>query len=195
MSLYSTLMREVEIPTYGATLTNIVSLKQRGKEMETKKLVVVLNGDLIVDAAECDSVNISFDGNTIKVDVLTTSKEPLKEVPAETGFTVEETVQIFPLQGLDMENFEKLSVFRNKDNKSTKLTGEALTVTTKVFDIQDMNAVDDSISELLQLEKDHLVKGEKVIKVNVVEYIYSDSDHFILAETVILENSEGTPEE
>lgn len=195
VDLYPTLLRDVKMHEYGATLSGIASLGQRGKEMETRKLIVIVDGDKY-DPIECDSINISFENGTIKVDVLTATKvaPTTEEAPAEKGFTVAEYTDKFSLSGPDLMAFESLSKFRDDSNKSTETAGKFISIETEKYNIQDMNSVQAAILDLVEKESNQLTEGQKVVSVNFVEFKYVDDDNFILIETAILSDPEEVPE-
>lgn len=187
-SLYPTLLREVETPQYGATLQSIVKLGKRGEQMETRKLVMVLNGDK-QDPIECATLNVQIEGDTIVVDVRT-AEQPVDEgAPAADGLAVSEMTNNFRLQGEDLDAFEMLSDFRLLDNKTVAEEGKtfvAVTLESSVYNIQDLSAVQNASLELMEKERKYLADGYKVYTVSTPRYDYESTNHFKLIETASL---------
>ena len=197
-----TLLRKVDVPTYGATLQNIVPLDPRGAVMSHKQLVVVVDGDRY-EPIECGLVNISLNGDTVVVDVSTVaaSKQPKEEM--KVGFvTSENTGDTFEMQGADLADFNLISPFRSgehlvEDGFDPGVEQEnyhAVELETAKYDIQDLTSVTAAIHDLVKKEQECIDNGNKVDTVQTPVFIYENANTFRLVEKAVLykeQTSEG----
>lgn len=190
---YSTLLREVEPPKFGTTLIDIVPIIRKELKMN-KKLTVIVDGDEY-DSIECENIHINFDGDTIQVDITTLpDNKELKPVdtPNDNGFDVDNTLTTFALAGDILNNFKKMSPFYDPKNiisdviDISKYNTITIDIQTSLYNIQNMAAVDNALAELVQLEKTHILKGNKILMSGTVYYNYTDDDHFMLTRTAVL---------
>lgn len=192
---YPYLLKDIEHKSFGASLTNIISLKKGEVAMATtKKLVVIYDGEEY-EPVNCQSVKIQFEGDTVILTVALMKDEPQTEVtpddiPTENAVISTSPDETFELQGDDLEAFEALSDFRNVEyqskEKNDSKSEEAHTVESEVYDIQDLQSVQNAIYDLIEREKELLSKGYKVFKYTVPKFDYKDKNLFKLVESVVL---------
>jgi len=184
---YPFLLKNVEHKSFGASLTNIISLKKGEVAMATtKKLVVIYDGDEY-EPVNCQSVEIKFEGDTV---ILTVALAKDESQPVEDAVISTSPDETFELQGDDLEAFEALSDFRNveyqsKEKNDSKLE-EAHTIESEVYDIQDLQSVQNAVYDLIEREKELLNKGYTVFKYTVPKFDYKDKNLFKLVESVVL---------
>ncbi len=161
-NIYKVLLKDVEHKSFGASLTNIISLKKGEVAMATtKKLVVIYDGDEY-EPVNCQSVKIQFEGDTVILTVVLMKDEPQTEVtpndaPVEDAVISTSPDETFELQGDDLEAFEALSDFRNveyqsKEKNDSKLE-ETHTIESEIYDIQDLQSVQNAVYDLIEREK------------------------------------------
>ena len=187
MDTYSHLLRDIKQQSFGASLTNIISLKKGEVAMATtKKLVVIYDGDEY-EPVNCQSVKIKFEGDTVILTVVLAKDESQPVEDAVISTSPDET---FELQGDDLEAFEALSDFRNvkyqSKEKNDSRSEEAHTIESETYDIQDLQSVQNAIYDLIEREKEFLNKEYIVFKYTVPKFDYKDKNLFKLVESVVL---------
>ncbi len=193
--LYPELLREVEVVQFGATLQSLVKLGKRGNQMETKKLVLVINGKR-QDPIACNMLNFQIEGDTVTLEASLVADT--EEAPAVDGIDSVMNDTIFMLQGDDLDALTLLSDFRAEPNK---ITGEdglppvAVTIESGVYNIQDMTAIQNASLDLIAQERTYLDDGYQVVEVSVPRYIYENINDFKLIETAVLHKTADKPAE
>jgi len=193
--LYPILLREEKQVSYGASLQNIVPLEEKGIIMR-KKLIITIDGEDF-SPLECDTIDVNFKEDTIKIIVQTILPEIVQGKTTAPGIITEEKGK-FAMTGEDLIAFTELSEFRLDKNKEVTSKEEDLstiTLESDLYDIQDLNSVQNASFDIIDKEKQYLTKGFKVFKVNTPEYIYQDNNNFKLVETSVLHKIEPVSEE
>jgi len=190
--LYTTLLREEKVISYGATLHNIVPLTKENKGNKMKKVVITIDG-IATEAIICNDLNVKYGNETINIDLHTFVVEKgIAPSPSVDGFGNEEeevSTSSYELQGDDLDAFAMLSEFRMTQNKTEKIEGvtpTAVTIESELYNIQDSPSVQNASMDLMEREHDSLQNGSKVYNVSNPRFVFEDKDNFKLIETAVL---------
>ncbi len=190
MNFYPYLLRQENSKQFGVNLSNIIPVKR--KRSMSKKLVVFFN-DEEQEPIEVANIDIQINNDTIVLrinskNVTQNTTETALDTPSVDGIVASHVEEKFLLKGEDLESFETLSELRN--NRATKqkgITPIQHIIETQVFNIQDIQSVDQATMELLNAEQKLINSGYKMLEVNTPEFIFEeDAEHFKLIETCIL---------
>jgi len=194
---YPYLLRDESIRQFGASLSNIITLKRKEKSMSSpKKLIVFFDGEE-QEPIEVTNVELKFDNDTIVLHInsdrkekSSADKEPLqiiasKDVPSEDGIIAPHVEEKFLLKGADLEAFEAMSELRaNRIEDAGSVTPTYHVIESSTFNIQDIQSVTQSTMELLKAEHELVADGFKALDIKTPEFIFeTDQEHFKLIQT------------
>lgn len=201
--LYPYLLRNEKTKQFGATLSSIIP-KRKEAMNKTKKLVVYFNGEE-QDSIEVSDVRLFLGGDFIKLHIDTIEEEKENELPTEEegapsskGVVDPTQAEIFLLSGDELESFEVLSSFRQKENISENrenISPIHHIIETNVYNITDINSVDNAKMDLINAENTLIAQGYKVFKVKTPKFQFNGNIYFKLIENCILCKVENVQQE
>lgn len=199
--LYPYLLRDAENKQFGAGLSSIIKPKKKEKEMNTpKKLVVFFNGEEQAPIEVAD-VTLNVQDNTIVLQINTPAEEeknksqkpsaiPSEDAPSVEGILVPEDLpnETFMLKGADLKALENLSVLRaNRIEKKGNATPTHHLIETSIFNIQDVQSVQNAIMELVDAERKLVEDGYAALDVKTPEFVFEDAnEYFKLTQACVL---------
>jgi len=186
--IYKTLLKDVELKSYGANLSNIIKLER--KDMPPKKLLVMYDGEMQEPISyEELSFEMTNEGILLKIESASRERDTQKvqDVPQEQPIADPVQEENFSLQGDDLESFQSMSPFRQTENKTEKGdTKQAITISSGTFDITDINCIMNAILDLVNAEQKYIDEGYKILQCSDPKFSYEDNKYFKLIESAVL---------